>query len=66
MCRPYLDSGQYLGAGPIEGRYRAQRVGSEMRVVLEAPGPPQPYDEGPGAAETIPWWDQSKGDRRDQ
>jgi hypothetical protein len=43
MAQP-IDNGHSLGAGPVEGRYRAQRVGSV--VVIE-------HDEGPSPAETI-------------
>jgi hypothetical protein len=58
-----IDNGHDLGAGPVEGRYRAQRVGNVMRIELEAPSPAQPHDEGPSPTAATAWWNQSKGNR---
>jgi hypothetical protein len=58
-----IDNGHNLGAGPVEGRYRAQRVGDVMRIELEAPDHPATDAQGPSSAAAPAWWDQSKGNR---
>jgi hypothetical protein len=62
MAHP-LNNGHNLGAGPVEGRYRAQRVGDVVRIELEAPDHPATDAQGPSPTAATAWWDQSKGNR---
>jgi hypothetical protein len=61
MAQP-IDSGHDLGAGPVEGRYRAQRVGSVMRIELEAPDHPATDAQRPSPTAATAWPYYPEGD----